>query len=208
MKPKLFQLLAGLSGIVIALALTAQFTLAMSVVSPTFTDLVDTADEIMAGTVADVHSAWVVNDKGHRVIKTFVRLRVSETAKGTPTAERVLSFFGGTIDGQTMEIGGMPTFRKGQRGWFFIKDNGKVICPLIFAHHGAYLVTAPSATGERSITRLNGQPLRSLAEIGAPESATSAPTLTGTAPGMSASDFGAAVSREFERLQNVKARQP
>lgn len=208
MKPKLFRLLTGLSGIVIALALTARPGAAMSVASPSFTDLVETADEIVEGTVADVHSEWVVNAKGYRVIKTFVRLRIFETAKGAPAPERVLSFFGGTVDGETMAIGGMPTFRKGQRGWFFIKDNGSVICPLIFAHHGAYLVTATSATGERAITRLNGLPLRSLAEIGAPESATSTPALIGTAAGMSAADFGLAVSREYERLQNAKARQP
>ena len=97
---------------------------AISVDTPTFTDLVERSEEIVQATVADIQSKWVTSAKGDRVIKTFVRLRIKETAKGPSRDEVTLTFFGGTLDGKTMVIAGMPQFRKGQRGWFFIKGNG------------------------------------------------------------------------------------
>jgi hypothetical protein len=178
---------------------------AISVETPTFTDLVDRAEQIVEGTVAEIQTKWVDNAAGHRVIKTFVRIRVSETAKGTAEEEITLLFFGGTLDGQTMAIAGMPEFRKGQRGWFFITGNGRVICPLIYAHHGAYLITSSANSSAPSMSRLNGSPLHSLSEIGAPDSAHASGTEPSTSSPLTPADFSAAVVREFDRLRSTEA---
>lgn len=195
---------AGLLGLI---GWTAPLS-AISVTPPTFTDLVDRAEHIVDATVADIHSEWVVNAKGYRVIKTFVRLRVTETAKGSDDPEINLSFFGGTLDGQTMAIAGMPKFRKGQRGWFFIKDNGQVICPLIYAHHGAYLISSINSATPSQITRLNGTPLRSLSDIGDASHAATTQASTPSRSPLTSADFRSAIVNEYDRLRANQASQP
>lgn len=181
---------------------------AISVTPPTFTDLVDRAELIVDATVADIQAQWVVNAKGYRVIKTFVRLKVAETVKGAPETELNLSFFGGTLDGETMAIAGMPMFRKGQRGWFFIKDNHRVICPLIYAHHGAYLVSSSRDQSPAKVTRLNGSVLHSLDDIGAESHESNALSSAPTALSLTAADFRIAIKSEYSRLRANQVTQP
>jgi hypothetical protein len=184
------------------------FVSAISVTPPTFTDLMDRAEVIVEATVADIQTQWVANAKGYRVIKTFVRLTVAETVKGAPEPEINLSFFGGKLDGQTMAIAGMPTFRKGQRGWFFIKDNHRVICPLIYAHHGAYLVSSPRDQTPAQVTRLNGSVLHSVEEIGTEAHGSDALSSAPPTLSLTAADFRVAIKSEYRRLRANQFTQP
>lgn len=158
--------------------------------------------------VTDVHSRWVVNSAGHRVIKTFVTVRVDDQMKGATESTKVLEFLGGTVGHQTMEVGGMPRFTKGQRAWFFIRDNGATLCPLIYAHHGAYLLKRDPISPSDRLYRLNGAPLTSIDAIGqSDDHASTAAVVSG--PAMSSADFGQAISRELRELElNQKVQVP
>ena len=192
-----------------ALALTAGLFLflcasarAITVEPPTFTALVDRAENVIRGEVTQVESRWVDN-KGHRVIKTFVTVQVAETLKGEPANETVLVFLGGTVDGRTLKVGGMPTFRANQEAWFFIQGNGRVLCPLIYAHHGAYLIKRDIGAGTQTLTRLNGAPLHDVDEIADDHHAEVAPS--GRA--LTSQDFGAQITQTLARIAQQKAEQ-
>ena len=176
---------------------------AITVEPPTFTALVERAENVIRGEVTQVESRWVEN-KGHRVIKTFVTVRVAETLKGEPANETVLVFLGGTVDGQTLKVGGMPTFHADQEAWFFVKGNGRVVCPLIYAHHGAYLIKHDVGTGSQTLTRLNGAPLHDVDEIADEHHAAVA------RPGraLTSQDFGAQISQTLTVIAQQKAAQP
>jgi hypothetical protein len=189
----------------VVLLATAPALRAISVIPPTFTDLVGNSDAIFSGKVIDQHAEWVVNQAGYRVIKTFVTVRLDEVAKGEVQEKVTLAFFGGTAGGHTMEIGGMPRFRKGQRAWFFVKDNGRVLCPLAYAQHGAYLlVAAPDGSGDR-VLRLNGAPLASTEAVGAAEH--DHPHQSQILSAMRGDRFGAAISRELLQIETRQANQ-
>jgi hypothetical protein len=207
MKKQLTRLPAVFAATCLALSALALPMQAISVIPPTLTTLVGQSEEIVRASVADVESRWVESRSGKQIIKTFVRLRIKETAKGAANEEVTLSFFGGTIDGYTMAIAGMPTFRKGQQGWFFIKGNNRVICPLNFAHHGAYLLQPDAAGASAQVMRLNGAPLRSTAEIG--DESEPAAAGTGTTHGaMTSAEFRTAISLELNRLRATREVQP
>jgi hypothetical protein len=111
---------------------------ALSVTVPTFTELVTKSEQIVRGEVIRVESRQVTNAAGFELIKTFVTIRSDEMPKGLPDPEITLSFLGGTVAGETLTVPGMPTFQKGDRGWFFVTGNGHSLCPLISGPYGAY----------------------------------------------------------------------
>ena len=181
---------------------------AMSVRPPTFNYLVSSSDDIVRASVADVESRWVTNDAGHRLIKTFVTIRVLErTADNTPD-RLTLVFLGGTVGSESMRVGGMPTFRKGEKAWFFVRDNGKALCPLNFATHGAYPIVRDATTQTDRVTRINGVPLSSSDAVSQPlhdhpESHSSA-----LAEGLTSSAFGEIIRRELVLIADQKRQLP
>lgn len=102
----------------------------------------------------------------------------------------------------------MPTFRPGQRGWFFIQGNGRVFCPLHYANHGAYLIVRDPADGREQVTRLNGAPLHSTAEVGAPLTAPAMGATVVPVRGLTSAEFGDAVTLELRRINLQRAQQP
>ena len=190
MKIKQSRLPAALAFAAGLLALICTQARAITVEPPTFSALVERAENVVRGEVTHVESRWVDN-KGHRVIKTFVTVKVAETLKGEPAAETVLVFLGGTVDGRSLKVGGMPTFQKNQEAWFFVKGNGRVLCPLIYAHYGAYLIKHDIASGTDTLTRLNGVPLRDVDEIAADHHS----EIEGSGPALTSQDFGAQIAQ-------------
>lgn len=174
---------------------------AISVNPPTFTTLIEGSDDIVQGTVIDRECRWVTNQAGYQVIKTYLTVHVNESVKGSTANTVTLVFLGGTVGEQTMEIGGMPTFSKGDRGWFFIRGNGRYLCPLAFAHHGAYLLQKNPNDGSDRIIKLNGQPLTRTTDIGRSH-ASSAANVT---QALTSADFGQAISREMIAIKNREA---
>jgi len=150
-----------------ALLLAAPAALALSVVPPTFPELVAEPESIIRGEVTAVSCAYVDAPGGERPIKTFVTFRVERTLKGAaPAAGTVtLVFLGGTVGTDTLEISGMPKFKVGDREIVFVARNGKTFCPLIAAGHGRYRVLRDAATQRDYVARENRTPLESTDEI-------------------------------------------
>ncbi len=200
MKSILKRLPAALFLLSVGLLASAPTVHAISVLPPSFEGLVEKSDTIVQGTVVDRESRWVTNAAGNRVIKTYYTVRVTETAKGIAAHQVTLEFLGGTVGDETLEVGGMPTFRKGERAWFFIKSNGRVFCPLAYAHHGAYLVRTDPVDGSQRLVRLNGSPLASVDAI-KPET-TGAQRRVELHQALTSQAFSSAISRELLRQQN------
>lgn len=157
-----------------ALALLAAFTVAlapfaraMSVVPPTFAELVAESSSVVRGVVTAIHSEEFDSPQG-RGVRTLVTLRVERALKGTPADTVTLSLLGGTVGKRTLRVVGMPAFRVGQREIVFVARNGEVMCPLIGAGHGRYHVVTDATTQREYVTRDNLVPLSSTDEVQLP----------------------------------------
>lgn len=177
---------------------TGSFLSALSVTVPTFSDLVAKSDEIVRGQVLHVQSRRVTNPAGHELIKTFVTIRPDEMPKGESAPTVVLSFLGGTVKGERFEIPGMPTFRQGDRAWFFIKGNGHSLCPLISGPHGAYREVKDPATGTLRVVRYDGSVMASPEAIVRPPDAAEK-IRSASEASVTPATFRAAIYRELGR---------
>lgn len=147
-----------------ALLLGAGTAPAMTVIAPTFDELVNSSDVVLRGVVSQIRTITVPTPEGE-AIRTLVTLRVERALKGAPESEVTLSFLGGKVGRRTLRIVGMPTFTVGERQVLFVSGNGRVICPLYAAGHGRYFVRQDPATGQEYITRNDHAPLAAVEEV-------------------------------------------
>jgi hypothetical protein len=139
----------------------------MSVIPPTFDQLVSASDLIVRGVVTDVHSITTDTPQG-QAIRTLVTLHIEKTLKGSAGADVTLSFLGGTVGHRTLTVHGMPKFEVGAREIVFVANNGHAICPVLAAGHGRYHVHHDAVTNREVVLRDNGDPLQSTDDIAAP----------------------------------------
>ena len=150
---------------------------ALSVIAPTFPQLVAASDTIARGTVTAIRSEEFDSPQG-RGVRTLVTFRLERTLKGAPAETATLTFLGGTVGQRTLRVVGLPTFTIGQRQIIFFANNGTVLCPLVAAGHGRYHVLTDPATQRDYVTRDNLAPLSSTAEIALPLATPAVATLT------------------------------
>jgi hypothetical protein len=139
---------------------------ALSVIPPTFAELVAESESIVRGEVTAIRSAYDDSSPG-RPIRTYVTFRVARTLKGpAPAGDSVtLIFLGGTVGADSLSVPGMPTFKLGDREIVFVARNGKTYCPLIAAGHGRYRILRDAATQRDYVARENRTPLEDPAEV-------------------------------------------
>jgi hypothetical protein len=144
---------------------------ATTVIPPTFDQLVNTAQYVFVGEVIDVRAAWRTSG-GRPVIKTVVTFRVEDVWKGSASPTTQLEFLGGTIDGVTLTVHGVPAFRIGQRQVLFV-ENGAIpmVSPLVGLMHGRMQVERDPATGVERVRTYDGRSFLDTAEIGAQRAA-------------------------------------
>lgn len=152
--------------LVLTLALTP-LARAMSIVPPTFDELVAESETVVRGTVTAVRAEEFESPQG-RGVRTLVTFRVERTLKGSATGTLTLTLLGGNVGQRTLRIVGMPSFEVGRRQLVFVARNGQVICPLIGAGHGRYHVVTDTTTQREYLTRDNSVPLTSTDEIPLP----------------------------------------
>lgn len=140
---------------------------AMSVVAPTFEQLVAASDTIVRGTVTAIRSEEFDSSQG-RGIRTLVTLRVERALKGSTADTVTISLLGGTVGKRTLHVIGMPAFEVGRRQVVFFAHNGTSLCPLVAAGHGRYHIVADATSGRDVVTRDNHLPLSSTDEIALP----------------------------------------
>lgn len=125
-----------------------------------FNDLVQEADLILAGTVANIQSEWAW-DKS--TIYTFVTLTDLEVLDGQYSGTTfTLRLEGGMMiedpvakTGKALRIPGVPDFRMGERIVAFVKDNAQALCPLVGWQQGV-LRLRRNLTGEERVHEFEG----------------------------------------------------
>ena len=141
----------------IALLLLATPVCATTVIAPDFDSLVSGADYVVRATVKSVTSEYRTTPHGKGIF-TKVELTVLETITGTPPSPLVLQVLGGTVDGVTMRVEGVPQFHVGDEDILFVQNNGTQFFPLVGIMNGKYPVKR-DASGAAIVTRSNGAPL-------------------------------------------------
>lgn len=147
-----------------ATAVVVPTTQALTVIPPTFEQLVSTAEVVVDGEVTGVR-AELSSYEGRPLVYTFVTIRVLDALKGTPGETIDMRMLGGTVGDVTLQVSGVPKFRVGERNLFFIEGNGVNFCPLVAVPHGYYPVEERASDGATVVLRSNGEPLADVAEV-------------------------------------------
>ena len=168
-----------------------------TVIPPTFDELVSRAEVIFQGTVTDVRSQWTGEGAQHR-IESYVTFKVEDAMKGAPGESYTLRMFGGTVDGETMEVSDSPKFKVGDRDIIFVENNGSQFIPLVGIMHGRFHVDKDNGTGREMMTTNEREPLKDLSRLGKQEQR------AGAGEALSPNDFKSAIRRA---VQNQPATQ-
>lgn len=174
---------------------------ALSVIAPTFPELVAEASTIVRGKVKAISSRKVAGARGE-LIKTFVTFEVSSALKGARDAEEVtLSFLGGQVGEERLEVPGMPAFNVGAEDYLFINARNR-ICPLVGAMHGRYRLVTPQKAGRPYVAREDHAPLVEVSDVIKPMRESSAVNA------LSAATERALSPEEFEQQIRAEIAQP
>lgn len=155
-------LILGVASLLLAGVLNAT-----TVIPPEFDEMVNQSDFVVRARVDSMASEMETRGAGYR-ITTKVELEVLEVIEGEPPEDVVLKFLGGRVGDEEMIVDGMPQLREGEEGIFFIKDNGRALCPVYAMRYGLYPVAEEEVTKRRYVTREDETPLETVAEVSQP----------------------------------------
>lgn len=142
--------------------------LATTVDPPTLRQMVDRADRIFVGEVVNVRS--------HRTgtsIHTDVTFRASEVVKGAPATLILLTFLGGTVGEDTLEVAGMPRFAVGEEQVVFALPGERLVSPIVGMWHGRVRVSREPASRVARVLRNDRTPFETAAAVSARPALTS-----------------------------------
>jgi hypothetical protein len=172
------------------LAFTVATTRATTVIPPTFDQLVTNAEMIFEGTVSSMRSEWSGQGSDRHIV-TYVTFKIEDPIKGPLGVETTLRMFGGTLDGQTIEVADAPRFKMGDRDILFVEHNGTQFIPLVGIMHGRFHVQRDETGSNEIIAKDNGAPLAQLTKLGQDENA----AVSGKA--LSKAEFKAAIRQKL-----------
>jgi hypothetical protein len=112
---------------------------AISVVAPTFQELVAEAERIVEGRVVNVESRWITRHSNPLIV-TAVTVSLDRVLKGRDARQIVLEFLGGTVGDTTLVVHGQVTFAVGDRAVFFTREQPNAVSPLVGVTHGLFRV--------------------------------------------------------------------
>ena len=148
--------------------LAGTHAMATTVIPPDFDQLVNESDYIIRASVKSVDSEFRSSSGGGKSIFTKVSLNVLEVIAGNPPTDVVLEILGGKVGNEQMVLQGAPRFKVGDEDILFVRDNGRVIVPLVAMMHGRYPILQESSSGKRYVARENKVPLNDTAEVAQP----------------------------------------
>jgi hypothetical protein len=163
---------------------------ATTVIPPTFDELVTNAEMIFEGTVTAMRSEWT-GQGADRHIVTYVTFKIEDPIKGALGADYTIRMFGGTVDGQTVEVTDAPRFKTGDRDILFVEHNGTQFIPLVGIMHGRFHVQADPNGANEKIAKDNGATVADVTKLGQDERA----AVSGTA--LSKAEFKAAIRQKM-----------
>ncbi len=143
---------------------------ATTVIPPTFDELVTKAEMIFEGTVTGSRSEWT-GEGSNRHIVTYISFKIEDAIKGAPGSDYTIQMFGGTVDGETMEVSDAPRFKVGDRDILFVENNGTQFIPLVGIMHGRFHVQADANGADEKIAKDNGAAVANVAKLGQDEAA-------------------------------------
>ena len=162
----------------------------MVVVKRDFPDLVARSEQIVIGTVTDIHEQLDASGTPFTLV-TFSDLTV---LKGDVAATLTLRFYGGHAGDVVVGIPDMPVFTLGERDVLFVAGNGEVVCPLVGVWQGRFYVRFDPALGADVVEDSAYQPVTGLA--GRELMRAPAAVARGTTP-MTLDDFRSAIADEL-----------
>lgn len=110
-----------------------------------FDDKVENAEAIIIGTCVAQRSEW---DAARNWILTYSTFRIEKTLKGMPAQETTIVTPGGTVDGITQEVIGVPRFREGEQHALFVRPS-QAGPTVLYLEQGDYKVV--EERGERVV---------------------------------------------------------
>jgi len=161
----------ALAALLLLAPVAADATIAQAV---KFDDKVENAAAIIVGTCVAQRSQW---DPARNWILTYSTFRIERTLKGVPAEAITIVTPGGTVDGITQEIIGVPRFREGEEHVLFIRHS-QAGPTVLYLEQGAYRIV--EERGERVVqpavssavlvdtgrgTAVSPEPRRSLREL-------------------------------------------
>jgi len=182
------------SALLAVLVFGAASASAMVVVKRDFPDLVARSEQIVIGTVTDIHEQQDTSGTPFTLV-TFSDLTV---LKGDVGLTLTLRFYGGHAGDVVVAISDMPSFTLGERNVLFVTGNNRDVCPLVGVWQGRFYVRFDPTLGTDVVEDSSHQPLIGLAGrelVRAPAAAAS-----GTAP-MTLDAFRRSIVDELARPQ-------
>jgi hypothetical protein len=190
---KMLRLLLLLTGLLLAFPAAR----ATTVIPPTFDELVANAEMIFEGTVTAMRSEWTGQGTDRHIV-TYVTFKIEDPIKGALGADYTIRMFGGTVDGQTVEVTDAPRFKAGDRDILFVEHNGTQFIPLVGIMHGRFHVQADDNGANEKITKDNGAAVANVSKLGQDEQA----AVSGTA--LSKAEFKAAIRQKMAETGATK----
>lgn len=80
------------------------------------------AGAVVVARASEVTPVWQTNEYGDVLIVSQVHLQVEETLKGSPAYSMWINVEGGTLNGMTLRVSGLPVVAAGERGVFFVDE--------------------------------------------------------------------------------------
>jgi len=134
--------------------------LATTAIERSFPELVQRADEIVIGTVNDIHEQW---DPERQIPFTLVTLSDLTILKGNPGSELTLYFLGGHApDGKILSVAETPHFTIGEKTVVFSAGNQRDVITLVGLWQGLLRVQIDTTSGTEFVTDHAGVPLRGI----------------------------------------------
>jgi hypothetical protein len=142
-------------GVALSFVVIASTAAAMVVVERDFPDLVQRAEQIVAGTVSGVSQT----QKKSGAPVTLVTVSDLTVMKGDVRDSVTLEFYGGVAGEYAVSVPDMPTFKPGERVVLFIAGNGINVCPLVGVWQGSFRILTDETRGTEVVATNGGQPL-------------------------------------------------
>jgi len=165
---------------------------AMVVVKRDFPDLVARSEQIVIGTVTDIHEERDVSGAPF----TLVTLSDLSVLKGDVGSTLTLRFYGGHAGDVVVAIPDMPRFTVGERDVLFVAGNDRDVCPLVGVWQGRFYVRFDPTVGTDVVEDSNHEPLTG---VGGRE-LLRAPAISGVTP-MTLDAFRQAIVDQLARPQ-------
>lgn len=155
--PRRVSLLTGLLPCLVvgAFVLFPEALGAVVAVEKTFRDLVQQADVIVVGAVADTQGLQLPEGP----IVTDVHLDVSMVVKGQAQRRLVLRLLGGKVGNTELRIEGAPTFSAGQEVLLFVRGNLIEMLPFVGVQQGVFRLASGSSLETRGVFDWRGRPV-------------------------------------------------